>query len=172
MGKSYEHSGVFFCYTQGPVPLTDPRDSPASGARCPTPPLDCVHLWPLLPYPTAPPYSHLPPSPPRSPHCRQPPPALSFHAPPHPQQSHHPPHLLYSLIPLPLPYYPSFKASIRARPFWANAAVITVLRNPVERVWSMYMYIRRKSGDFQNRCAKHSLLSSDPRQGDPQITPP
>ena len=40
---------------------------------------------------------------------------------------------------------------MRERPYWSNAAFVTVLRDPVTRVWSMYTYIRRKSIDFQTR---------------------
>lgn len=48
-------------------------------------------------------------------------------------------------------------AAIRARPYWAGAHTITVLRDPVARVWSFYQYVRRKSSDFQSQPLLHFL---------------
>lgn len=49
-------------------------------------------------------------------------------------------------------------AVIRARPYWAGAHFVTVLREPVARVWSFYQYVRRKSSEFQTRPLLHFLL--------------
>lgn len=48
-------------------------------------------------------------------------------------------------------------AAIRTRPYWAGAHTITVLRDPVARVWSFYQYVRRKSFDFQSQPLLHFL---------------
>lgn len=48
-------------------------------------------------------------------------------------------------------------AIVRARPYWSGAHIITVLREPVSRVWSFYQYVRRKSADFQARPLLHFL---------------
>jgi len=40
---------------------------------------------------------------------------------------------------------------VLGRRYWSGATIVTVLREPVSRVWSFYKYIRRKSIDFQER---------------------
>ena len=42
-------------------------------------------------------------------------------------------------------------ASLAARPYWAGSHFVTVLREPVARVWSFYQYVRRKSIEFQDK---------------------
>ena len=39
---------------------------------------------------------------------------------------------------------------VRARPYWASARYVTVLREPAARVFSFYLYVRRKSAYFRN----------------------
>ena len=41
-------------------------------------------------------------------------------------------------------------SSVQSRPYWAGAHIITVLREPVARVWSFYQYVRRKQPEFQS----------------------
>ena len=39
---------------------------------------------------------------------------------------------------------------VRARPYWARARYVTVLREPAARVFSFYVYVRRKSAYFRD----------------------
>ena len=39
--------------------------------------------------------------------------------------------------------------AVKQRPAWRDAAYVTLLREPVARVWSFYTYVRRKSAAFQ-----------------------